>query len=105
MPLPASDTLRALPPNAALRSYTVTAKPRSASSCAALSPPTPPPRIATACFTAMAPPFPFQEDQSEAGMPLNRQHQHAFEAAARFVAQCQRAAVFVRDVAGNRQSQ
>ena len=36
-PLPATDMLRALPPNAALRSHTVTAKPRSASSCAALS--------------------------------------------------------------------
>src|SRR3954470_553726 len=39
--------LRALPPGASRCSYTVTEKPRSASSCAALSPATPPPSTAT----------------------------------------------------------
>src|SRR5580658_1869144 len=38
--------LRALPPNTLLRSNTETANPRSINSCAALRPPTPPPRIA-----------------------------------------------------------
>jgi hypothetical protein len=38
--------LRALPPSA-FGSTTVTAKPRSANSCAAVSPPTPPPRTST----------------------------------------------------------
>src|SRR2546423_8444049 len=54
LPVPATDMLRALPPNAALRSYTVTAKPRSANSCAALNPPTPPPRTATVWLTGKA---------------------------------------------------
>jgi hypothetical protein len=39
--------LRALPPKTLLRSNTETASPRSINSCAALRPPTPPPRIAT----------------------------------------------------------
>src|ERR1700691_4793362 len=39
--------LRALPPKTLLRSNTETANPRSINSCAALRPPTPPPRIAT----------------------------------------------------------
>src|SRR5436190_23181533 len=39
--------LRALPPRRSLGSYTVTRKPRSASSCAAVNPATPPPKIAT----------------------------------------------------------
>lgn len=46
--LPGTSMLRALPPSA-LRSYTVTRKPRSASSCAAVRPATPPPSTATDC--------------------------------------------------------
>src|SRR5689334_12318544 len=44
--------LRALPPGASRCSYTVTANPRSASSCAALSPATPPPSTATVVMPA-----------------------------------------------------
>ncbi len=44
--LPGTSMLRALPPSAFF-SYTVTLKPRSASSCAAVSPATPPPSTAT----------------------------------------------------------
>src|SRR5216683_3215376 len=39
--------LRALPPKTSRHSQTDTAKPRSMSSCAALNPPTPPPRMTT----------------------------------------------------------
>lgn len=51
--LPGTSMLRALPPSA-LRSYTVTRNPRSASSCAAVRPATPPPSTATDCAARTA---------------------------------------------------
>ena len=47
VPEPGTGRLRALPPGMSRASSTTTSNPRSASSCAAVSPATPPPRIAT----------------------------------------------------------
>src|SRR5947209_7745376 len=58
--------LRALPPKA-LGSNTVTWKPRSASSCAAVKPPTPPPSTATPVFT-----LPTARGAARAGTALSK---------------------------------
>ena len=54
VPEPGTGRLRALPPGMSRASRTTTSKPRSASSCAAVSPATPPPRIATSSSWADA---------------------------------------------------
>src|SRR5947209_11926192 len=79
-PAPSSATgmLRALPPAMSRRSRTTTSKPRSMSSCAALMPATPPPRMTTLDTGGCAPHVRDVDVALQAQLP----HHHVSEAEA-----------------------